>query len=431
MTRTLRIAQVAPPLESVPPPGYGGTERVIAALVTELVRRGHEVTTFASGDSVVDGRHIPTVERALRPAGYLGDPAPWFYTTIRTVLEHAHEFDLIHSHLEWASPVLALASPVPVVSTFHGRLDLPYAEELLTGMPGLIAISRSQASTHPAAPWIGVVHNGLALEESPFERERNGALVFVGRIAPEKGILDAIAVARLTGRPLHIIAKRPVASVEVEYFEGEFLPALRAAGDLVEDLGELSGAERDRVVARSHALLMPGTWPEPFGLAAIEALACGTPVLTRRVGALPEIVRDGVDGFFGDDVDHLAFLVDRVDRLDRAGIRASVLERFSAGRMTGDYEALYRRTLARAAVEAADRALSGPGSAPPPVAVGPGRPDPTAVPSAAVPPVAADAPAEFVIPPTHRALDDAAPPSRDAAGDRSARIETLDGAGSS
>jgi hypothetical protein len=176
---------------------------------------------------------------------------------------------------------------------------------------------------------------------------------------------------------------------------------------------------------------MPGTWPEPFGLAAIEALACGTPVLTRRVGALPEIVRDGVDGFFGDDVDHLAFLVDRVDRLDRAGIRASVLERFSAGRMTGDYEALYRRTLARAAVEAAGRALSGPGSAPPPVAVGPGRPDPTAVPSAAVPPVAADAPAEFVIPPTHRALDDAAPPSRDAAGDRSARIETLDGAGSS
>ena len=154
--------------------------------------------------------------------------------------------------------------------------------------------------------------------------------MFLGRIAPEKGILDAIEVARITGRTLKVIAKRPVVPNEVEYFEQVFVPALKAAGSFVEDLGELSGQDRDRIVGASHAMLMPGTWPEPFGLAAIESLACGTPVLARRVGALPEIMRDGIDGFFGDDVEHLAFLVDRVDTLDRDAIRASVIERFSA-----------------------------------------------------------------------------------------------------
>jgi glycosyltransferase involved in cell wall biosynthesis len=363
MNRPLRIAQVAPPLEPVPPRGYGGTERIVAALVDELTSRGHDVTTFASGDSTVAGRRVTTVERALRPDGVRGDWAPWFYSTIRTVLDHADDFDLIHAHLEWASPMLASASPVPVVSTFHGRLDLPWAAQLLDGLPGAVAISRSQAAMHPQMRWAAVIHNGLPLADAPFRADRDDALVFVGRIAPEKGILDAIEVALRTSRPLRIIAKRPVAPVEVDYFDQVFAPALRAAGSLVEDLGELSGTDRDRVVSASHALVMPGTWPEPFGLAAIEALACGTPVLTRRVGALPEIVRDGIDGFFGDDVEHMAFLAGRVGDLDRAAIRASVIERFSAGRMAGDYEALYRSTLAD---------LS-PIHAPQPVAVGPGR----------------------------------------------------------
>jgi glycosyltransferase involved in cell wall biosynthesis len=364
MNRPLRIAQVAPPLEPVPPRGYGGTERIVAALVDELTRRGHEVTTFASGDSTVAGRRVATVDRALRPAGVRGDWAPWFYSTIRTVLDRVDDFDVIHSHLEWASPVLALASRVPVVSTFHGRLDLPWAARLLQDLPGAVAISGSQAATHPEVRWAAMIHNGLPLAGAPFHVERDDALVFVGRIAPEKGIIDAIEVARQTGRPLRVIAKRPVVSAEVEYFENVFLPAVRGSGSLVEDLGELSGPERDDVVAASHALIMPGTWPEPFGLAAIEALACGTPVLTRRVGALPEIVRDGIDGFFGDDVDHLAFLVDRVAGLDRSAIRASVLERFSAERMTDDYEALYRRTVAGVEERAPVRV---------PIAVGPGR----------------------------------------------------------
>ncbi len=360
MNRPLRIAQVAPPLEPVPPRGYGGTERIVAALVNELAARGHDVTTFASGDSVVPGRLVATVDRALRPAGITADWAPWFYATVRQVLDRANEFDVIHSHLEWASSLLAAASPVPVVSTFHGRLDLPWARTLLRGLSGAVAISRSQASAHPDVAWAGMIHNGLALERSPFGSERDDALVFVGRIAPEKGVVDAIEIAQRAGRPLRIIAKRPVLASEIEYFERSFQPAIRAAAADVEDLGELTGDERDAVVARSHALLMPGNWPEPFGLAAIEALACGTPVITRRAGALPEIVRDGIDGFLGDNVADLARLVDRVGELDRAAIRAGVLERFSAARMTSEYEAVYRQVMRRAAP---DRR---------PVAVGPG-----------------------------------------------------------
>jgi glycosyltransferase involved in cell wall biosynthesis len=257
-----------------------------------------------------------------------------------------------------------------VISTFHGRLDLPWAATLLERTPGLVAISRSHAATHPSVEWAGIVHNGLDLERSSLAAHRTEELVFVGRIAPEKGILDAIEVARLTGRTLKVIAKRPVVAHEVEYFEGIFVPALREAGSFVQDLGELSGSERDRIVGASHAMLMPGTWPEPFGLAVIEALACGTPVLARRVGALPEILRDGIDGFFGDDVEHLAFLVDRVDDLDREAIRASVVDRFSAGRMADAYEVIYRRAIDEAAAAAGAKRRV-------PVAVGPGWEIPT------------------------------------------------------
>jgi len=169
--------------------------------------------------------------------------------------------------------------------------------------------------------------------------------VFVGRVTPEKGIVDAIEIARLADRPLRIAAKVGPTPHEQEFNDEVFQPALKAAGRGVEFLGELSGADRDELIASSHAVLMPGSWPEPFGLVAIEALACGTPVLAREVGGLREIIRDEIDGFFGDDPKELAFLVDRVDELDRAAIRASVIERFSASRMTDGYEALYERML--------------------------------------------------------------------------------------
>jgi glycosyltransferase involved in cell wall biosynthesis len=341
----LRIAQAVPPIERVPPDGYGGTERVVYDLVRELGRRGHDITTFASGDSRVPGRLVETVPMALRPAGHGGEVGGFMLATTLQVLDLASKFDIIHSHLEWYSLLLRRATSVPIVATFHGRLDVPWSSAALADRPaGMVAISESQASVHPDVPWT-VVHNGLDLDDAPFEHRRDDDLVFVGRVTPEKGIVEAIEIAQRAGRHLRIAAKIGPTPPEQDFYTAVFQPALKAAGPAVEFLGEVSGAERDDLVARSYALLMPGSWPEPFGLVAIESLACGTPVLAREVGGLREIIRDGIDGFFGDDAMELAFLVDRVDELDRAAIRASVIDRFSASRMADGYEAVYARML--------------------------------------------------------------------------------------
>ncbi len=344
MTDRLRVALVAPPLEPVPPPAYGGTERIVDELARELDRRGHEVTTFASGDSRVPGRLVATVPRALWPAGFTGDPAPWFVATVQRVLARPAEFDLIHSHVEWYSPLIAGAAPVPVVTTFHGRLDVPWADALLGTAGGHhVAISRAQADTLPGVAWSGVIHNGLSLGRFPFGSPGGDGLAFVGRIVAEKGVLDAIEVARRTGRTLRIAAKSRTNPAERDFFEARFRPAVARAGSCVEWLGELTVDDRNRLLTESWATLMPGAWPEPFGLVAIESMACGTPVVARRVGALPEIVRHGRDGFLADTTAGLADAIERVRALDRRAIRASVLERFSAERMTDAYETLYRR----------------------------------------------------------------------------------------
>ncbi len=354
----LRIAQVAPPAEPVPPPGYGGTERVVGELVDELVGRGHEVTLFASGDSTARATLVPTVPRALRPAGQSQDAWPYTVSTILEALRRQDEFDVIHAHLEWAGLLLARAATTPVVLTFHGRLDLPWAPTALADAPpGLVAISQAQAATHPDVAWAGIVHNGLDLAEAPFDRRRGDALCFVGRAAPEKGVVDAIEIARLAGRHLRIAAKEGGTPAERAYFEDVFKPALRGAD--VEFLGELSGPDRDRLFAESYATLMPGSWPEPFGLVAIESLACGTPVIARRVGALPEIIRDGIDGFFADDATGLAFQVPQVEGLDREEIRGSVIERFSAARMADGYETIYRRLIAERGGDSGDHGRPG------------------------------------------------------------------------
>jgi glycosyltransferase involved in cell wall biosynthesis len=288
--------------------------------------------------------------------------------TIDAVLARAGEFDLIHSHVEWYSPLLAAAAPVPVVTTFHGRLDLPWAATLLRRSPSHhVAISRSQAATHPDAPWAAVIHNGLALDRAPFTDHPGEELAFVGRVAPEKGIVDAIEVALRAGRRLRIAAKVGRTPAELDYFENAVQPALRRAGAAVEWLGELSRDDRDRLMSESFATLMPGDWPEPFGLVAIESLATGTPVVARPAGALAEIVRDGLDGFFGADVAELAAAVERCATVDRAAARRSVLARFSAERMADAYERLYLDVVdgrrARPAGPAAERL---------PVGVGPG-----------------------------------------------------------
>ena len=342
--RPLRIAQVAPPLEAVPPIAYGGTERIVAELVQELDRRGHQVTTFASGDSRVPGTHVVTVPEALRPTGFSADPVPYFDATVRLVLDRVGDFDLIHGHIDRWNLELIRRAGIPVVSTFHGRLDVPWAlDAFVDRPPGLVAVSLDQARVHPEADWT-VIHHGLTFDLPPMVETPGEDLCFVGRITPEKGILDAIEVARLTGRRLLVAAKVPTSAIEIDYWTTVVKPALTGADVTV--LGELSEPERDRLVASSRAAVIPSAWPEPFGLVVIEALACGTPVLVRRAGAIPELVRDGVDGFIGDDAQQLAYFEARIDELDRTEIRASALERFSVARMVDAHESVYRRMLA-------------------------------------------------------------------------------------
>jgi len=342
----LRIAQVAPPHEAVPPPRYGGTERVIYELVEELHRRGHEVTLFASGESTTSARLVPTVDTALRPAGRLDEQVHAVVATIGMVYRRSVEFDVIHAHLDWAGVLLARLSHTPVIATFHGRLDRPWASEVLADPPpGLTALSTAHASAQPDIPFI-VVPNGLNLTEAPFMPELGDELCFVGRMSPDKGVVEAIEIARSVGRRLRIAAKVPANQRESDYFENEVRPAARRAE--VEFVGELSPEDRDQLYATSFATLMPGDWPEPFGLVAIESMACGTPVVARWAGALPEIVRDGVGGIVDSDVTRLAERLGEVASLDRAAIRASVLERFSSQRMADGYEAAYRRLIAGA-----------------------------------------------------------------------------------
>ena len=343
--RPLRIAQVAPPLEAVPPIAYGGTERIVAEFVHELHRRGHHVTTFASGDSQVPGEHVVTVPEALRPTGFGDDPTEFFEATLRQVLDRSADFDLIHAHVEGRNLDLVHAAPIPVVSTFHGRLDVPWARDAFRDRPpGLVAISQDQARVHPEADWT-VIHHGLTFGHVEPDLIPGDHLCFVGRLSREKGVLDAIEIARLTGRELRIAAKVPTLPTEIEYFAAVVEPALGRAD--VSILGELSPVDRDRLVATSRASIIPSAWPEPFGLVVIEALAMGTPVLVRRAGAIPELVRDGIDGFIGDDAQQLAYFEARLDDVDRTEIRLSARERFSVGRMVDRYETLYRQMLAR------------------------------------------------------------------------------------
>ena len=340
---SLRIAQVAPPLEAVPPIGYGGTERIVGELVHELDRRGHLVTTFASGDSSVPGEHVETVPLALRPIGFGDDPSAAFRDTVELVLDRQDDFDLIHGHLDAWNLELARRARIPVVSTFHGRLDLPWTRDAFGGgLRGLVAVSHDQRRVHPEADWT-VIYNGVTFRPPPLQATPGDDFCFVGRMAPEKGFPEAVEIARLTGRRLVVAAKTLNRQVEVDYHDAVIRPLLDRAD--VTLLGELDEAERDRLVARSRASLVPSAWPEPFGLVVIEALACGTPVLARRAGAIPEILRDGIDGFVGDDAQQLAFLDDRLDDLDRGAIQAAALERFSVGRMVDGYEAVYRRML--------------------------------------------------------------------------------------
>lgn len=338
----LRIALVAPPMKAVPPDGYGGTERVVAALANGLHARGHEVTVYATGDSDVPCRLIPTMPRSLWADGYRGDVSAYMQVAAARIWRDSRQFDVIHSHLESHGFLLARHCKTPVVSTLHGRLDnsgLPDLLEEFADIP-LVAISRSQRRFWPNLNWVATVHHGLGLADMPHRDGPGDYLALIGRITHEKGIAEAIELARRTSMPLKIAAKVHD-QAEIDMFQSVVRPAIESG--VVDFQGELQPDRRDLLLAGARATLMLGAWPEPFGLVAIESLATGTPIIGRRAGALPELIEHGVDGYLVDDLIEAELAVRRVADLDRRRIRDRAIERFSTERMVRDYEAVYRR----------------------------------------------------------------------------------------
>lgn len=339
--RPLRIGLISGPMVAIPPPAYAGTERIVAVLINELTRRGHQVTLIGPADSRVDCELVPTIDQALWSSGMSGDLTPYIEVTIERAWSVAQRFDVIHSHLDTMSFSFARHSPVPVLHTLHGRLDMPGVPELLDEFRDipLVAISESQRRWWPKNNWVAMVHHGLPLENAPFSERPGDYLAFVGRVTEEKGVTAAIELARSVQLPLRMAAKVHEDD-EKRLFAEVVAPAI-AEGVVIFE-GELATPERDTLLAGALATVMLGAWPEPFGLVAIESMATGTPVIGRRAGALPEIVEHGFTGFLVDDLHEARFGVRGVATLDRAAVRRTTLERFSVRRMVDEYEAVYQ-----------------------------------------------------------------------------------------
>jgi glycosyltransferase involved in cell wall biosynthesis len=335
----MRIAQIAPLTEAVPPKLYGGSERVISWLTEELVRQGHDVTLFASGDSVTAGKLAPMWPRALRLDGAVRDPNALHINMLEQVARRAHEFDILHFHLDYYPFALFSRLETAFVTTMHGRLDLPEHQPVFdtySAIP-LVSISDSQRRPVPHAGWRKTIHHGLPealLTPRPIEPSYLG---FLGRISPEKGLPSAIRIAERCGIPLKIAAK--VDRADIDYFEEEIRPLLDKP--CVDFIGEISDLEKSAFLSGAVALVVPIQWPEPFGLVMIEAMACGTPVIAFNRGSVPEIVDDGVTGFVVEDETSAVSAVRAAARLPRAAVRRRFEERFSARRMAEDYLEVY------------------------------------------------------------------------------------------
>ncbi len=358
----MRIAQIAPLYEAVPPKLYGGTERVVYALVEELVRRGHEVTLFASADSKTSGRLLPMAEGGLRLHG-TKDPLALHVAMLEEVYAQADQFDVIHSHVDYLTFQFARHCPVPTVTTLHGRLDLPETRRVLSRYPEQRLVSISEAQRQPLADlplrWVATVYNGIRLKHFPFRAEPDDPpyLVFLGRISPEKGPLQAIEVARRAGLRLKIAAK--IDPADRKWAEANFLPLLGTPG--VEYLGELDEQQKAELLGGALALLFPIDWPEPFGLVMIESMACGTPVIAFPGGSVDEIIMDGVTGLVcrSHTVEEMVAALKRVDRIDRTACRRRVEQYFSSRVMAERYEAVYRQVVAESLAERLEVAIAG------------------------------------------------------------------------
>ncbi len=336
----MRIAQIAPLHEAVPPKLYGGTERVVSFLTEELVAQGHDVTLFASGDSVTSAKLEPVWPRALRLDPTIRDAIAPQMLMMEAVRRRADEFDVLHFHLDYWSFSLFSRQRTPYVTTMHGRLDLPEWVPLFNMFHDspVVSISDAQRRPLPQAHYVGTVLHGLPETLLTPQAGPKDYLAFLGRIAPEKGPDKAIRIARACGIPLKIAAK--VDRVDQAYFDEVIRPMLAGGG--VEMIGEINDAQKPEFLSGAKALLMPIDWPEPFGLVMIEAMACGTPVIAFNRGSVPEIIEDGVNGFIVEDEHGAMAAVNRLSTLSRATVRERFENRFTARRMAEDYLAIYR-----------------------------------------------------------------------------------------
>jgi glycosyltransferase involved in cell wall biosynthesis len=344
----MKIAQIAPLMESVPPRFYGGTERVVSYLTEDLVAQGHEVTLFASGDSITAANLVPCCTQALRLDFAVTDVVPYYMLMLDKVRSRAAEFDVLHFHIDHFHFPIFRHLRIPNLTTLHGRQDLRDCLPFYAGfseMP-LVSISQAQRTPLPHANFIAAIHHGLPqdLYEASY-RPGGGYLAFIGRISPEKGPVDAIRIAQSLGIPLKIAAK--VDKVDESYFREVMQPMLATKG--VEFIGEISDRDKGAFLRDAIALLFPICWPEPFGLVMIEAMACGTPVLAYRAGAVPEVVDEGVTGMIVDNIDQARIALVQVAAMDRRKVRRRFEERFTAHRMASDYVRVYQSLAYRAA----------------------------------------------------------------------------------
>jgi glycosyltransferase involved in cell wall biosynthesis len=339
----MRIAQIAPLAESVPPKLYGGTERVVSWLSEELVALGHEVTLLASGDSRTTGRLVPVIARAIRLSKPRPEPFPAYAAQLQALAETVSDFDIVHCHTDWVHMPLLTRLDIPHLTTFHNRLDTPDLPPVMARFrhTPLVSISDHHRTPLPLANWLGTVYHGMPETAFSPNYEPGSYLAFLGRLTREKGPETAIRIARSAGKPLRMAAKIP--RTETRYYKEKLQPLID--GDQVTLVGELNDARKGDLLRGASALLFPIDWPEPFGLVMIEAMACGTPVIAYRRGSVPEIVDDGITGFIVDHEDEAIAAIARIEELDRRRIRATFERRFTARRMAEDYVRHYERLL--------------------------------------------------------------------------------------
>lgn len=342
---SLRIAQVSPLYESVPPKLYGGTERVVSYLTEELVRQGHDVTLFASGDSVTRARLVSTCPKALRLNKDCKDPFAVHFLMMEKVFQQADEFDIIHFHIDYLHYPFSRRMRTPHVTTLHGRLDMPDLAPLYREFNDIPVISISGAQRRPLswANWQATVYHGLPLDLYTAGDNPGKYLAFLGRISEEKRVDRAIEIAKRFEMPLKISAK--IDDADRKYFHQHIEHLF--ADPLVEYIGEIGESEKEPFLGNAYALLFPIDWPEPFGLTMIESMACGTPVIAFRCGSVPEIVDDGVTGIVVENVDEAVEALDRVPEMSRRVCRECFEQRFSVERMVHDYQTVYERLMSK------------------------------------------------------------------------------------